>query len=132
MSPDGAFQREHRSLVCDVFEHASRGAAAAFIASQTDAKVGDNIHCKQQRSVDTSSRQQQPTAMLFLCALACFYEVSCRHWKLVRKSLCSTATMLDAFFVQAVAGGILLAACILVPIIAALRLLGNEFHFELH
>ena len=35
-------------------------------------------------------------------------------------------------FVQAAAGGIALVACFAVPIIAILRLLGHDFHFELH
>lgn len=91
--PHVVMQREHRSLVCDVFESASRGAAAAFISSQVQSPAGDVVHSKlQQQSVD-AARGRQTSAMLFMCAIACVYEVTCRHWKLVRLSYATLAAV---------------------------------------
>jgi hypothetical protein len=81
-------QREHRSLVCDVFESASRGAAAALIASSSTAaesrshvSVGSG---HQGKSNVANTEQHRTSYMLLACAAACCYEVVCRHWKLVR------------------------------------------------
>ncbi len=74
--------------MCDVFESASRGAAAAFIASSAaslestgTASFGSGRNGK---SNVANSEQQQTSYMLLVCAVACCYEVVCRHWKLVR------------------------------------------------
>jgi hypothetical protein len=77
-----ALQRENRSLLCDVFESASRGAAAAFIASngnEANASASQAVVPKQQQQ----QQQQQTSNTLVLCALACIYELACRHWKMV-------------------------------------------------
>jgi hypothetical protein len=83
-------QRENRSLVCDVFESASRGAAAAFIASSTNQvnnpvpqHASQAVVPKQHHHRPQQQQQQQTSNMLVYCALACIYELACRHWKMV-------------------------------------------------
>lgn len=74
--------------MCDVFESASRGAAAAFIASSATAAESGSLASvgpgHQGKSNVTNTEQQRSSYMLLVCAVACCYEVVCRHWKLVR------------------------------------------------
>ena len=70
--------------------------------------------------------------MLLLCSVACLYEIACRHWKLVRALLLCVATVFPEQFDQAAAGGVALLACVVLPMMAFFRLLGQDFHFELH
>jgi hypothetical protein len=88
-----ACQREHRSLVCDVFESASRGATAVFIATQLAAPAEQASQKQQQQSIERNGGQKQTTTMLLLCSVACLYEIACRHWKLVRLLLRCIATV---------------------------------------
>jgi hypothetical protein len=83
-------QREHRSLVCDVFESASRGATAVFIATQLAEQASPK---QQQQLIEPNRGQKQTTVMLLLCSVACLYEIACRHWKLVRALLLCVATV---------------------------------------
>ena len=133
-------QREHRSLVCDVFECASRGAAAAFIESNAPVSSGvgsDAMTCRNHsRSIDgkqqqQQQQQQQSSNMLVMCVLACVYELMCRHWKLV----CFCVRYLPqgvTSLLQAATGGLLLLACVAVPVFAFIRMVMYDFHFEFH
>ena len=67
---------------------ASRGAAAAFIASSSSAAESGS-HASvgsghQGKSNVANTEQHRTSYMLLACAVACCYEVVCRHWKLVR------------------------------------------------
>jgi hypothetical protein len=123
-------------LVCDVFECASRGAAAAFIASSAHVSSGDEsdaMTCrKHSRSIDDKQQQQQQSSnMLVMCALACVYELMCRHWKLV----CFCVWYLPRGVtsrLQAATGGLLLLTCLAVPVFAFMRMVMYDFHFEFH
>ena len=79
--------------MCDVFGSASRGAAAAFIASSAPvpssgadgALIAQDITrpAPVKKQQQQQQQQQQTSNMLVMCALACVYELVCRHWKLV-------------------------------------------------
>lgn len=50
----------------------------------------------------------------------------------MRALLLCVATVFPEQFDQAAAGGVALLACVVLPMMAFFRLLGQDFHFELH